>query len=382
MSTAAVLVPVPRPPLRIDIQGQTQHLLVLTLRELCTLDITTPILQRPLDIGRVNDIIAWQRARLAAHGSLLFVGGLTCAKIAPSDCHLLMDGQHRYHSMRALTPLQPDYRITMNVVQCPAAGISLDELFQVINRAEPVPEYVIRTTLQAHRRVLLDAVRELIVGSFTAFVSQSRNPRRPNVNVDVMVDHIHDSDLLARHPVTSCDSTQLFRFLMYANARARYSHPTRAHLADEKAVKYGCCPLYLGNDSDGSWTRDASLLEAFVSSSELMSAPIPLKASMANTLLRPSVRVSIPRAVRNSVWNVTFGREAGIGACYCCGGLVSQQDFECGHVLAVAMGGLNILENLKPVCGACNKSIGSRDMDEFKRVFGFRTMPCSNHTSI
>lgn len=376
MSPAAV--PVPAPSLGIDIQGQAQHLQVLTLRELCTLDITTPVLQRPLDIGRVNDIIAWQRARLAAHGSLLFVGGLTCAQIAPSVSHLLMDGQHRYHSMRALAPLQPDYRITMNVVRCPDAGISLDELFEVINRSEPVPDYVIRTTLQAHRRVLLDGVRELIVSSFTAFVSPSRNPRRPNVNVDLLVDHIHDSDLLARHPVTSCDSAQLFRFLMYANACAGYAHPIRALHADEKAAKAGCSPLYLGNDSDGAWTRDAALLGAFVSSPELMGAPLPLKALMAKAPLRSSVRVSIPRAVRNSVWNVAFGREAGIGACYCCCGLVSQQDFECGHVLAVAMGGLNVLENLKPVCGACNKSIGSRDMDAFKLEFGFPKLPSTH----
>lgn len=345
-------------------------MLVLTLSSILSLDVKTPVLQRPLDIGRVNDIIAWQRDRLARHGSLLFVGALTCAVISPSPSLLLMDGQHRYHAMKCLALLQPEYNVTVAVVQCPGAGISLEELFEMINRAEPVPDYVIHTTLQSHRRVLLDGVRELIIRSFPAFVSSSRAPRRPNVNVDSMIDQIHDSDLLARHPAMSCDPKHLFRFLLYANTRAQFSYPARAALAEEKAAKSRCTPLYLSSDHDGSWTRDTVLFRTFIDSPELMDAPLPEAAPPGQPLVA-RVRVSIPRAVRNSVWNEAFGREAGIGPCYCCKRVVSQQDFECGHIVAVARGGLNDLANLKPVCGSCNRSIGARDMDEFKLVFGF-----------
>jgi hypothetical protein len=50
------------------------------------------------------------------------------------------------------------------------------------------------------------------------------------------------------------------------------------------------------------------------------------------------------------VWNRDFGERQGVGACACCRGEVTQQSFQCGHVVAVAQGGTDALTNLRPVC--------------------------------
>jgi 5-methylcytosine-specific restriction endonuclease McrA len=85
-------------------------------------------------------------------------------------------------------------------------------------------------------------------------------------------------------------------------------------------------------------------------------------------------RKSIPRAVRDRVWNEAFGEKSGVGMCSCCCRELTQQSFECGHVIAQARGGEDTPANMRPLCRACNRSMSTRDMDEFRKThFGLRT---------
>lgn len=43
--------------------------------------------------------------------------------------------------------------------------------------------------------------------------------------------------------------------------------------------------------------------------------------------------------------------------------------FECGHILADSKGGMPTVENLRCICSVCNKSIGSTDMNKFKKEY-------------
>lgn len=78
-------------------------------------------------------------------------------------------------------------------------------------------------------------------------------------------------------------------------------------------------------------------------------------------------RKSIPKAVRDMVWNTYIGDKYGVGKCYCCRSVIDSKKFECGHVLASSLGGPNTVENLRPICGTCNKSMGTQNLEEFRR---------------
>jgi len=73
-------------------------------------------------------------------------------------------------------------------------------------------------------------------------------------------------------------------------------------------------------------------------------------------------------AARMAVWNTwqVGGAEAGSGPCHVCSRAILQQDFECGHVVSVARGGSNSIDNLRPLCRTCNRSMGTMCLDEFK----------------
>jgi 5-methylcytosine-specific restriction endonuclease McrA len=78
----------------------------------------------------------------------------------------------------------------------------------------------------------------------------------------------------------------------------------------------------------------------------------------------------IPSAVRKIVWNTYIGKDNTTGKCLVCSSEdISHTNFECGHVKSRVNGGDVTVDNLRPICGNCNKSIGGNDMDEFMDKF-------------
>ncbi len=70
---------------------------------------------------------------------------------------------------------------------------------------------------------------------------------------------------------------------------------------------------------------------------------------------------TIPPMLRKQVWekHMKDSRSA-YGLCYVCRKEIHILEFECGHVLSHVDGGSLDVENLRPICGSCNKSMGSK----------------------
>lgn len=79
----------------------------------------------------------------------------------------------------------------------------------------------------------------------------------------------------------------------------------------------------------------------------------------------------IPSAIRNTVWNYYIGPDMKSGNCSCCKlEKISYVNFECGHVIAYSKGGETNIENLRPICSNCNKSMGTTCMTDFMEKYG------------
>jgi small GTP-binding protein len=77
-------------------------------------------------------------------------------------------------------------------------------------------------------------------------------------------------------------------------------------------------------------------------------------------------KTSVNASMRRSVWNKYIGQGSGLVKCFCCKDKdITPFDFECGHITAVSMGGATNIENLRPICSLCNKSMGSKNMFSF-----------------
>jgi len=83
----------------------------------------------------------------------------------------------------------------------------------------------------------------------------------------------------------------------------------------------------------------------------------------------------IPAAIRNIVWNTYIGIEKGTNPCYLrCGETISHANFECGHIISAKENGPDTISNLRPICSACNKSMGATCMIDFILKYEIHTI--------
>ena len=81
---------------------------------------------------------------------------------------------------------------------------------------------------------------------------------------------------------------------------------------------------------------------------------------------------SLPKTIRNTVWRI-YHDQSICGLCFCCGiEEISIGNFECGHVISRKDGGSDSILNLRPICSLCNKSMGTTNMDEFMKKYGYQ----------
>lgn len=74
----------------------------------------------------------------------------------------------------------------------------------------------------------------------------------------------------------------------------------------------------------------------------------------------PAKKSPIPKALREQVWLKYFGKKYN-HKCYIrwCTNIINVFDFECGHNVPESKGGDTVLENLRPICSRCNKSMSN-----------------------
>ena len=87
-------------------------------------------------------------------------------------------------------------------------------------------------------------------------------------------------------------------------------------------------------------------------------------------------KAKIPQALRTATWIEYIGEENSQAKCLCCKtAVISVFNFHCAHVISESKGGQLTLENLRPVCGACNLSMGMVSMEDFANsYFGNRNL--------
>ena len=80
---------------------------------------------------------------------------------------------------------------------------------------------------------------------------------------------------------------------------------------------------------------------------------------------------SIPKNVRIIIWNHYIGEDIIKHKCLSCKkALISNTNFEVGHVISEKNGGTHEINNLRPICFACNHSMGTENMIDFVVKYG------------
>ena len=114
----------------------------------------------------------------------------------------------------------------------------------------------------------------------------------------------------------------------------------------------------------GTWTEDVT---------KFVAEWCPRKTAPQQPVAEPKPkRKNLTKKMKQLVWDTYAGQGVGAAKCCCChSAQITPFEFECGHIVAVAKGGTNVLPNLRPVCSLCNKSMGTTNMRDFVQENGF-----------
>ena len=83
------------------------------------------------------------------------------------------------------------------------------------------------------------------------------------------------------------------------------------------------------------------------------------------TCLNIKKKEIISATIKDAVWRREIGSANlfEIKCPICRINIITSRNFQCGHILARARGGCISVNNLRPICGYCNSSMGSIHMD-------------------
>lgn len=86
---------------------------------------------------------------------------------------------------------------------------------------------------------------------------------------------------------------------------------------------------------------------------------------------------AIPSALREAVWIKKCGRvfDHKCNVIWC-PNIMTAYDFQAGHNIPESKGGPTNIDNLIPICGRCNNSMGDRyTIDEWNAILGSQILP-------
>eukprot|EP01041_Mallomonas_annulata_P010715 gene10715-22375_t len=231
----------------------------------------------------------------------------------------ILDGQHRFMAYnRFYQKISPnrDFYISYSERKC----ANLDEIkqyFRSLNDHRPMDEIVLNATFADSRETLITYIKK----KYSNHISNSDNPKFPNINVDNLV-----------------SLTLLYFQDQYNNSEDLIS-------------------MFEEWNSDIGNTLDQNDLIAANSKQGLY----------LHRVLKKPPRDSLPKALRNRLWQLKTDEDA--SECYCCKFPVTSSNFHAGHKIAVAKGGDDDISNLEIVCSVCNLSMGTQDMDIWRMKY-------------
>lgn len=80
--------------------------------------------------------------------------------------------------------------------------------------------------------------------------------------------------------------------------------------------------------------------------------------------------IKIPKAIREQTW-IRYNGVKFTAKCYVawCVNRITPFTFEVGHNIPSSKGGETVIDNLRPICSSCNRSMGNKyTIDEFSKL--------------
>ena len=319
--------------------------------------ISIPKYQRMIEDDHVQSIVDYQQELYEKTGKYDFsMGTISIGHVLDINQKTIIDGQHRYLACKKLVE---QYGAEFELIIAEITVKTTPEAFEIhklINHSRPVSIYGL---FDEHNTI--KATVEHFSKKYKKYFSRSIHPHKPNLNSEKIGTDLKNSGIVKRLNLT--DSDLLIELL--ENLNAFYGR----HI-NEKCIEWGITPSVKNKFDEvtpcfylGAWDPRQFLHTILVS--QITGQDF---RQMKHKIIR-NERKNIPYSLRINIWNTYIGKSIREGKCYVCDEDINLEAFECGHNISVHNGGKNTIQNLRPICGMCNKSMGSVNMDDWIEMY-------------
>lgn len=380
-----------------------QRKYVFTIEQFVNMHIHVPKIQRSADDDRISDIIEYQVNHYEKYGTFCFLGDITVYNTSHSpqavsqsndqiqnqnnkihsDSWFIIDGMHRYLAMKSpkIYELHPTYKVSVNVIHG-SNGFTMEDAFLLINKARPVPHYVIETTMEDSKRSIIEELKRIIQKEYKSYLTKAEHPRIPNFNLDVFLSCLLKSPML--HLLSTLDL--LIGYIKYANmclaSDECCSSKIKASISAKCEKQNLNTRVYFSADPYFSWMFNTDWISHYLKEKERRVFETKTSDNkenketetrkekdkeIGNGQRKRKKRATIPKVIRAKLWDMYYGKEME-SVCKCCRmNKVTYLDFDAGHIVSHKDGGSDSINNLVPICRPCNLGMGAENMNDFAK---------------
>jgi hypothetical protein len=315
-----------------------------------------PSFQRLDDKEHADRIVEGLYQYYQTHGELVLIGSISLADMK-KDKLILLDGQHRCLSLRALIERVPDLRWGMIRVDIYAVESEEEarQIYQIINSSKKVELFTGDVA-----PFVIPVVQRYFRDRYPEHCKTSHRPLGLNINLDTLSKHLTGKKVVEKLHLTIEGGELLTERIKQLNQFYSDQPPERFiqwgvkdYDKRYKELLESKNPFYLGLYRNYEWID--RLLD-----------PRSFEEQTHQALNHK--RRDIPKMIRRQVWEKHFGSQVQ-GRCYCCESPIRLDEFHAAHRISVYEGGGNEVENLEPACSQCNIEMGTMNIDEYKKLF-------------
>ena len=316
------------------------------IKNLLSLEIQIPEIQRIINTGKVNDIVEYQIEYKKKYNKFNFMGVIN-VHVLKDKGYYLIDGQHRYESAKKLHELGHDVDITVEFIEVNERS-ELENNYKILNLNTELPDF----PDDIEKNIPEEAALYFQTKYPTIWSKNSRS-RKPHIYFNFFQEALADltKELNLKSSKDLIDLVE--------NKNNKYKNWSHESFKVSEKILNKCREesFYLGLHKHESnerpsydWVREIVHEET----------GIVLKKTVK------SRKKKIPKTIKNDSWNKYVGKQIGVTKCFCCNTVeINQSSFEAGHIISEFNGGPITVDNILPICGTCNRSMGKTNMDDF-----------------
>jgi hypothetical protein len=309
----------------------------LTAKSLLQIDIIKPIAQRILNKLKVKEIVKYQLNYIKKHQYHNFIGTINIHNLTSTGKCYLIDGQHRYEAIKILYDKGHNFDYNIEFVDVGSME-QLEENYKMLNQNTPLPEF----PENLKNKSVPEETADYFQYEYPNVWNLKPTGRRPKIYFN----HFQEALAVISNELKIDNKDILIELVKQKNKELSlrdYSGISENMLngAKDNDFYFG---LFLHTSNNKYFYQWAS--------------------EMAGKTFKKT-KQRIPSVVRHDTWDKYY-EEVNKTKCPVCNIRdIKSSSFEAGHIVSEKDGGKATVDNLVPICGKCNKSMQTDNMEIF-----------------